>query len=80
VEKVDAEPVREITGFSIGGVPPVGLKSALEIFLDRDLLRYDKIWAAAGTPKSLFSIAPTNLVRITGAVVADVAEAPRGQV
>lgn len=74
VVKADAETVREVTGFSIGGVPPVGLKSPLQVFLDRDLLRYNEIWAAAGTPRSLFAIAPADLVRITGAVVADVAE------
>ncbi|MGE5586623.1 MAG: YbaK/EbsC family protein [Clostridia bacterium] len=73
VEKADAEAVREVTGFPIGGVPPVGLKSPLQVFLDRDLLRYDQIWAAAGTPRSVFAIAPADLVRITGAIVADVA-------
>lgn len=74
VKKADAETVREVTGFAIGGVPPVGLKSPLPIFIDRDLLQHDEIWAAAGTPRSLFRIAPAELMRITGGAVADIAK------
>ncbi len=74
VKKADAETVRQATGFAIGGVPPVGLASPMPVFVDRDLLRYDEIWAAAGTPRSVFRITPGELVRITGATVADIAE------
>lgn len=50
VQKADADFVRERTGFAIGGVPPVGHRERLDIFVDEDLLRLDEVWAAAGTP------------------------------
>ncbi len=74
VERADAETVRAITGYAIGGVPPVGHSRPLPVFLDRDLLRYDVVYAAAGTPQAVFAIAPTRLQEITGAQVADLAE------
>ncbi len=64
--KADAEFVRQRTGFVIGGVPPVGHSERLETFIDQDLLQYDEIWAAAGTPHAVFRLAPADLVRITG--------------
>ncbi|MEW6228485.1 MAG: YbaK/EbsC family protein [Bacillota bacterium] len=74
ISKADAEIVREATGFAIGGVPPVGLRSRLPVFIDRDLLQHNEIWAAAGTSRSLFKVSPSELVRLTGGTVADVAE------
>jgi prolyl-tRNA editing enzyme YbaK/EbsC (Cys-tRNA(Pro) deacylase) len=71
VERASADVVREATGFAIGGVPPVAHATALRIYCDRDLLAYDTVWAAAGTPKTVFEIAPAELVRVTGAEVAD---------
>ena len=70
--KADAEFVRRHTGFAIGGVPPVGHLSQIETFVDEDLLRYPEVWAAAGTPNTLFRIPPANLVRLTGGTVATV--------
>jgi prolyl-tRNA editing enzyme YbaK/EbsC (Cys-tRNA(Pro) deacylase) len=64
--KADAEFVRQRTGFVIGGVPPVGHSERLETFIDQDLLQYDEIWAAAGTPHAVFRLTPADLVRITG--------------
>jgi len=64
--------VREQTGFAIGGVPPVGHLKRLPIFIDEDLLQYEEIWAAAGTPHAVFKIAPADLVRITGGRVNDI--------
>jgi prolyl-tRNA editing enzyme YbaK/EbsC (Cys-tRNA(Pro) deacylase) len=64
--KADAEFVRQRTGFVIGGVPPVGHSEQLETFIDQDLLQYDEIWAAAGTPHAVFRLTPADLVRITG--------------
>lgn len=74
VERADADTVRAITGYAIGGVPPVGHGRPLPVFLDRDLLQYDVVYAAAGTPQAVFAIAPTRLLEITGAQVADLAE------
>ena len=70
--KADAEFVRQRTGFVIGGVPPVGHSEQLETFIDQDLLQYDEIWAAAGTPHAVFRLTPADLVKITGGRVVDV--------
>lgn len=74
VEKADADAVRRATGYAIGGVPPVGFPAAIPTYLDRDLLAYDTVWAAAGTPHHVFPIAPQDLLRITDATVADLKE------
>lgn len=71
VTRAPADLVRRVTGFAIGGVPPVGHATALPVYVDRDLLAYDVVYAAAGTPHALFPIAPADLVRVTGGVVAD---------
>jgi prolyl-tRNA editing enzyme YbaK/EbsC (Cys-tRNA(Pro) deacylase) len=65
-EKADAAFVREHTGFAIGGVPPYGHARQIETVVDEDLLAYETVWAAAGTPSSVFPIAPAELVRRTG--------------
>ena len=67
--KADASFVREHTGYAIGGVPPYGHARPLRTILDEDLLGYDTVWAAAGSPTSVFPIAPDELVRRTGASV-----------
>ena len=69
--RVDADAVREATGFPIGGVPPFGHSTTLRIFIDPDLLQYDEVWAAAGTWNDNFAIAPNELVRVSGGVVID---------
>jgi prolyl-tRNA editing enzyme YbaK/EbsC (Cys-tRNA(Pro) deacylase) len=69
--KADAEFVRQRTGFVIGGVPPVGHSEQLETFIDQDLMQYDEIWAAAGTPHAVFRLSPADLVKITGGRVID---------
>jgi prolyl-tRNA editing enzyme YbaK/EbsC (Cys-tRNA(Pro) deacylase) len=66
VRKADADFVRRKTGYAIGGVPPVGHREPLSVFIDEDLLRYAEIWAAAGTPQAVFKLTPQELVRITG--------------
>jgi prolyl-tRNA editing enzyme YbaK/EbsC (Cys-tRNA(Pro) deacylase) len=71
-EKADAAFVRERTGFAIGGVPPFGHVQAIETIVDEDLLAYATVWAAAGTPSSVFPIAPADLVARTGGRVARV--------
>ena len=66
VRKPDADFVREVTGFSIGGVSPVGLAEPLETIIDEDLLQYNTVWAAAGNPRAVFSLDPKDLESITG--------------
>lgn len=61
ITKADADFVREQTGFAIGGVPPIGHREQLETFLDEDLLQYEDIWAAAGTPHAVFKLRPSDL-------------------
>jgi Cys-tRNA(Pro) deacylase len=73
IDRADAETVRAATGFAIGGVPPIGHAAPLETFVDADLLTYDRVYAAAGTPTAIFAIAPGDLVRATGGRVADLA-------
>ena len=69
VEQATGKFVRERTGFAIGGVPPVGHTLPLVTYLDRHLLDHSLVWAAAGTPRAVFSIVPADLVRITSAQV-----------
>jgi prolyl-tRNA editing enzyme YbaK/EbsC (Cys-tRNA(Pro) deacylase) len=67
-----ADEVRDATGFAIGGTPPFGAQ--LPTVLDEDLLQYDTVWAAAGTPDSVFPIVPARLVEVTGARQASIAQ------
>jgi prolyl-tRNA editing enzyme YbaK/EbsC (Cys-tRNA(Pro) deacylase) len=69
IAKADADFVRQRTGFVIGGVPPVGHAESVETFVDEDLLKYELIWAAAGTPHAVFQLRPYDLVRITSGKV-----------
>jgi len=73
IMRADADSVRAATGYAIGGVPPVGLATPLPVYCDRDLMRYAEVWAAAGTPHAVFSIAPETLARITNAEIVDLA-------
>jgi prolyl-tRNA editing enzyme YbaK/EbsC (Cys-tRNA(Pro) deacylase) len=75
LDKADANVVRRATGFAIGGVPPYGHPAPLETLVDEDLLGYDEIWAAAGTPRSVFPLTPGELVERTGGTVARVSPA-----
>jgi len=70
-QRVDAEVVRSMTGFPIGGVPPFGHTTPLRIFIDPDLLQYDEVWAAAGTWHDVFGIDPQKLVEASGGVITD---------
>jgi len=67
--KADADFVRARTGFVIGGVPPVGHVEPPAIFIDEDLLAYDEIWAAAGTPNAVFRLTPSDLLALTAGEV-----------
>lgn len=69
----DATFVRAVTGFAIGGVPPFGHDTRIETCIDRDLLQYEAVWAAAGTPDALFSVVPARLAEATGARIVTMA-------
>jgi len=71
--KADADFVRQQTGFAIGGVPPVGHNQQLETLIDKDLLQYTEIWAAAGTPNAVFRLTPQDLIRMSGGKVVQIA-------
>lgn len=71
VSKADAEIARTATGYAIGGVPPFGHASDIPVFMDRDLLDHEVVWAAAGRPDSVFEISPERLRELSQAEVAD---------
>jgi prolyl-tRNA editing enzyme YbaK/EbsC (Cys-tRNA(Pro) deacylase) len=75
IRRADPETVKQATGYTIGGVPPVGLASELAVYVDRDLLDYPLVYAAAGLPECVFPIAPEELVRVTNGRVVDIKEA-----
>jgi len=72
IKKADATFVREKTGFAIGGIPPLGHTEKPETYLDADLLRYEEIWAAAGTPHAVFKLTPQDLQKITDGQIVSV--------
>ncbi len=65
ISRADPEFVRNVTGFAIGGVPPVGHAHPLETYIDEDLLQYTDVWAAAGTPNAVFQLPSADLVKVT---------------
>ena len=75
VERPDAGYVREVTGYAIGGIPPVGHPHHVRTVMDEDLLRFQTVWAAAGHPHAVFPIDPAALARAAGAQVLRLAEA-----
>ena len=69
IGRADADFVRTVTGFAIGGVPPVGHIQKMETYLDEDFLQYPTIWAAAGTPNAIFELRTEDLQKMTGGKV-----------
>jgi prolyl-tRNA editing enzyme YbaK/EbsC (Cys-tRNA(Pro) deacylase) len=65
IVRAGADFVRAVTGFAIGGVPPLGLVQKMDAYLDEDLLQYQTVWAAAGTPNAIFELTPADLIRMT---------------
>jgi prolyl-tRNA editing enzyme YbaK/EbsC (Cys-tRNA(Pro) deacylase) len=80
VGRARADVVREATGYAIGGVPPFGHVTALHVLADRRLFGHATVWAAAGTPHTVFPIDPKTLVAHAGGTRADVGEVPEGHV
>jgi prolyl-tRNA editing enzyme YbaK/EbsC (Cys-tRNA(Pro) deacylase) len=76
IGRADADFVKARTGFTIGGVSPVAHANPPVTLIDRDLFRFDTIWAAAGHPNGVFALSPADLERLTGAPVHDVVQAP----
>ena len=72
LKKADADFVRNQTGFAIGGIPPLGLSNPVITFIDQDLLGYERVWAAAGTPHAVFELDPTQLERMTGGKIVSI--------
>ena len=72
VKRADADTVKATTGFSIGGVPPFGHITAVSIFIDTDLMQYEVVWAAAGTPFAVFACTPDDLARATQGQIVDI--------
>lgn len=70
--KADADFVRTSTGYAIGGVPPVGFPEPIDTWIDRDLLQFEEVWAAAGTPFAVFSLDPRALPALTAGTVAEI--------
>jgi len=75
IGKADAAFVRDVTGYAIGGIPPLAHAQPMRTFIDRTLLQYDTVYAAGGTPHAMFPIAPADLVAVAGGIVADTAPA-----
>lgn len=70
ITKADADFVREVTGFAIGGIPPIGHKQHIDfIFIDEDLLKFESVWAAAGTPNAVFNLQGKDLLEMTNGKV-----------
>jgi prolyl-tRNA editing enzyme YbaK/EbsC (Cys-tRNA(Pro) deacylase) len=74
--RADADFVKAKTGFAIGGVSPIGHLNPPVTLIDRELFRFDEVWAAAGHPHGVFKLRPQDLEALTGAPVADVVQAP----
>src|SRR5271156_3889383 len=65
IGKADADFTREVTGFAIGGIPPVGHKTKIETLIDEDLLQFEELWAAAGTPNAVFNLKSADIADLT---------------
>jgi len=72
IKRADVDFVRSVTGFAIGGVPPIGHNKTMETYLDEDLQQYPVIWAAAGTPNAIFELTPSDLQKMTNGNIAKV--------
>jgi len=74
IRRADPEFVRQVTGFAIGGIPPLGHVEKIQAFLDEDLFQYQEIWGAAGTPNGVFKTSPQIMQQMSNAQVARVAQ------
>jgi prolyl-tRNA editing enzyme YbaK/EbsC (Cys-tRNA(Pro) deacylase) len=72
IAKATADFTREVTGFAIGGIPPVGHKQSIPTYIDEDLMNYQEIWAAAGTPHAVFNMHASKLVELTSGEIVSI--------
>jgi prolyl-tRNA editing enzyme YbaK/EbsC (Cys-tRNA(Pro) deacylase) len=72
IGRAEADFVRSVTGFAIGGIPPIGHQQKMQAYLDEDFLQYQKVWAAAGTPNAIFELKTDDLQKMTEAQVVKV--------
>jgi prolyl-tRNA editing enzyme YbaK/EbsC (Cys-tRNA(Pro) deacylase) len=77
IRRATAREARDLTGFSIGGIPPIGTERVARVIMDPDLGRYQVVWAAAGLPTAVFGVPPGTLRILSNAMVAPIAEEPR---
>jgi prolyl-tRNA editing enzyme YbaK/EbsC (Cys-tRNA(Pro) deacylase) len=77
VRRATAAEARELTGFVIGGIPPIGHPRAMRVIMDPDLGRFPVVWAAAGTPTAVFPVPPATLRMLSNAHVAPICEERR---
>ena len=74
IDRADPDFVRQVTGYAIGGIPPMGHAQPIDTYIDEDLLALSDIWAAAGAPTAVFKLTPAELVTMTGGTVMKVKE------
>ncbi|MGZ3588001.1 MAG: YbaK/EbsC family protein [Candidatus Limnocylindrales bacterium] len=79
IRRATAREANELTGFSIGGIPPIGHRQSLRVVMDPDLGRYPVVWAAAGTANAVFAVPPGTLRTLANATVAPIAEDETGE-
>ncbi len=72
IGRADAEFVRQVTGFAIGGIPPVGHAEKMDTYLDEDFLQFQVVWAAAGTPNAIFELKTEDLQKMTDGKISKV--------
>jgi prolyl-tRNA editing enzyme YbaK/EbsC (Cys-tRNA(Pro) deacylase) len=77
VRRANANEARELTGFTIGGIPPIGHAGPVRVVMDPDLGRFQVVWAAAGTPTAVFPVPPATLRMLSNAHVAPICEERR---
>lgn len=77
IRRATAREAYDLTGFSIGGIPPIGFERALRVIMDPDLGRYPTVWAAAGLPTAVFEVPPATLRILANAIVAPIVEVQR---
>ena len=77
VRRANANEARELTGFTIGGIPPIGFERAVRVVMDPDLGRYETVWAAAGLPTAVFEVPPATLRTLSNATVAPISDERR---
>jgi prolyl-tRNA editing enzyme YbaK/EbsC (Cys-tRNA(Pro) deacylase) len=79
IRRASAREANELTGFTIGGIPPIGHSQRIRVIMDPDLGRYPQVWAAAGLPTAVFPVPPATLRMLADATVAPIAEVPGPQ-